>query len=114
MIQNRVGRIGLGGNKYVAVEAVRGEMGWSSFKERGAKAILNFKVRMDLMDNNRWVKKVEKWGGSIWSNCCGRVIREFDAGAVLGISMEGIDRGGLGKALMGVRERAMQEDDWRR
>ena len=52
MIQNRVGRIGLGGNKYVAVEAIRGEMGWSSFKERGAKAILNFKVRMD---NNRWI-----------------------------------------------------------
>ena len=53
VIQNRVGRIGLGGNKYIAVEAIKGEMGWRSFKERGVKAILNFKVRMELMDNNR-------------------------------------------------------------
>ena len=46
VIQNKVRRIGLGENKYVAVEAIRGEMGWSSFKERGAKVILNFKVRV--------------------------------------------------------------------
>ena len=53
VIQNRVGRIGLGGNKYVAVEEIRGEMGWSLFKEGGAKAILNFKIRIELMYNNR-------------------------------------------------------------
>ena len=86
-------------------------------KERGAKAMRNFNVRMELMDNNRWVKKVGKWErgrGSVWGKCCRRVIREYDAGGGLGISMEGVDRGGLGRALMGVRGRVMQEDDWRR
>ena len=52
--------------------------------------------------------------GSVWGKCCGRVIREYDVVIGLGISMEGIDRGGIERALMGVRGRVMQEDDWRR
>ena len=51
------------GSVVTGSEAIRGEMGWSSFKERGVKAILNFKVGMELMNNNRWVKTVGKWGG---------------------------------------------------
>ena len=67
VIQKRVGKIWLGRNKYVAGEAITGEMGWSSLKERGAKAILNIKVRMELMINSRWVKKVGYGGrGSVW------------------------------------------------
>ena len=49
---------------------IRGEMGWSSFKERGAKAMLNFKVRMD---NNRW----GNGRGSVWGKCCGKVIWKY-------------------------------------
>ena len=42
-IQNKVGRIGLGANYYVAVEGIRGEMGWSKFEERIDKGTLNYK-----------------------------------------------------------------------
>ena len=35
MIQNKVGRVALGENRHVCVEAVRGDMGWSTFIERG-------------------------------------------------------------------------------
>ena len=38
VIQNRVGRIAHGANRYVAVEALKGEMGWSRFRERIALA----------------------------------------------------------------------------
>ena len=31
VIQNRVGRLALGSNRMVGVEAIRGDMGWSSF-----------------------------------------------------------------------------------
>ena len=55
------------------MKAIRGEMGWSSSKEKGVKAILNFKVRMELIDNSRWMKK-GKWrrrsvrGQTLWES----------------------------------------------
>ena len=33
VIQNVVGRVALGSNRYVGIEAIRGEMGWSTFRE---------------------------------------------------------------------------------
>ena len=36
---NQGGEDRAGGNECVAVEAVTGEMGWCSFKERGAKTV---------------------------------------------------------------------------
>ena len=57
VIQNKVGRMALGANIYVGVEAVRGE------KLVGVclMAELNYKVRMERMSENRWVKKVFMW-----------------------------------------------------
>ena len=37
MVQNKAGRIALGANRYVAVEGIRGDMGWSTFREWIAK-----------------------------------------------------------------------------
>ena len=69
-----------GKNRYVAVKVIKGDMGWSSSRERGGKAILNFKVRLKLMGNSMWVKKVGQWWerGSVWGKCCRRVIREYN------------------------------------
>ena len=37
-IQNKVGRVTLGANRYAGGKAIRGDMGWSSFYERHMKA----------------------------------------------------------------------------
>ena len=52
--------------------------------------------------------------GYFWGKCCRRVIREYNAIIGLCISMEGVNRGRLGRTLMRVRGRMMQEEDWRR
>ena len=61
VLQNMTGRIALGANRYVAVEAIRGDMGWSTFRERLAKAVLRYRVRLQRMDGSKWAKKVYKW-----------------------------------------------------
>ena len=58
VFQNKVGRIALGANKYVAVEAIRGDVGWSTFEERIMKAVLRYKVRLEKMGNYSWKRKV--------------------------------------------------------
>ena len=37
VIQNKVGIVALGTNKYACVEAIRGDMGWGTFSERRMK-----------------------------------------------------------------------------
>ena len=59
-IQDKMGRVGLRANRYVAREAIRGEMGWSTFNERISKAKGKFKLRLEEMAENRWPKKVYK------------------------------------------------------
>ena len=47
--------------RYAAVEALRGDMGWSTFREKHMKATLKYKVRLERMEWNvkssRWEKK---------------------------------------------------------
>ncbi|KAG0717602.1 hypothetical protein GWK47_054088 [Chionoecetes opilio] len=59
--QNKAGRIALGANRYVAVEAIRGDMGWSTFRERIAKAGLRYRARLQRMDDSKWASKVWDW-----------------------------------------------------
>ena len=75
VVQNKVGRVALGANSFAAVEAIRGDMGWSSFSERCMKGSIMYKKRMD---ENRWVKKVcEKVGlKSRWLGMCKRVVKK--------------------------------------
>ena len=40
-VQNRAARRGLGANRHVATEALRGVMGWSTFQERINKTKIN-------------------------------------------------------------------------
>ena len=42
----------------VGTEAIRGDMGWSTFEERLSKGKLKYKVRLEKMDRHRWAKKV--------------------------------------------------------
>ena len=40
------------------MEAIRGDRGWSSFSERCMKGSIMYKMRIERMDQNRWVEKV--------------------------------------------------------
>ena len=80
VIKNVVGRVALGANKYVGVEAIRGDMRWSTFKEIVMKRIMNYKIRLERMPHERRAKKVYEWdaGKSRWGMQCKRVARECE------------------------------------
>ncbi|KAF2358610.1 hypothetical protein FHG87_010636 [Trinorchestia longiramus] len=61
VVQNRVGRLALSAPKWTAAEALRGDLGWSLLSERMVKAVLNYKVRIERMENKRWVKRIFEW-----------------------------------------------------
>ena len=53
-------------------------MGWSIFSERCMKGSINFKVRIERMHDDRWVKKVCEHVGerSKWLKTCKRAVRK--------------------------------------
>jgi hypothetical protein len=51
-------KIGLRANRFVAVEAIRGDMGWNTFEERMAKGRLSYRARLEMMDEVRYAKRV--------------------------------------------------------
>ena len=59
--QNKMARSGLGANKITAIETLRGEMGWSTFKERIEKAKINYRLRIEFSRNETWIKKIWNW-----------------------------------------------------
>ena len=70
--QNKVARMALNAPRYAAVEALRGDMGWSTFRERLKKSTLRYKVRLERMDDARLVRKIYMWNlhGSKWVKNC--------------------------------------------
>ena len=78
VIQNKVGRVALGANGYVGVEAVRGDMGWSTFSERSMKGNIMYKLRLERMSGAKWVRKVYNDIGieSKWLKSCKRIVRK--------------------------------------
>ena len=64
IVQNRAARRGLGANRHVATEALRGELGWSTFQERRDKTKINYRVRLEHMSDKRWAKKIFEWKGN--------------------------------------------------
>ena len=75
-IQNKVARISLNAPKYVANETLRGDMGWSTFKERNMKACLTYKWRLECMKENRSAKQAyndNNWN-SKWNKKCKKML----------------------------------------
>ena len=58
--KNRVARMALNAPRYASVEALRGNMGWSSFRKH-IKATLRYKIRLERMENTKIVRKVYLW-----------------------------------------------------
>lgn len=105
-VQNRVGRMALGANKYVGVEAIRGDMGWSTFAERSMKAVLMYKIRLERMNENRWAKKVHRWNNraSKWEKGCKRKVTQCGLRPLTQVALDGnvdswmiADERGVGK-----------------
>lgn len=71
-IQNKVARMALGAPRWAAVEALRGDMGWSTFRERRMKGVLRYKVRLERMSSERWARKVYMWNMRVskWEKKC--------------------------------------------
>ena len=55
IIQNRVVRMGMGADKMVGVEAIRGDMGWILSEERLFKR--KFIIRLEKMDGQKSITK---------------------------------------------------------
>ena len=56
--QNRVARMALNAPRYAAVEALRADMGLSTFRERHIKATLRYKVRLERLENTRIARNI--------------------------------------------------------
>ena len=74
--QNRIVRIAINAPRYAAVEALRGDMGCSTFRERHMKATLRYKVRLERMEDTRLARKVYLWNvmNSKWGKKCMKMI----------------------------------------
>ena len=61
---SRVPRMALNAPRYTAVEALRSDMGWSTFRKRLIKATLECKNRLERMDDEGIAKEVYLWNES--------------------------------------------------
>ena len=80
VVQNRIARLALGAPRWTAVEALRGDMGWSTFNERRMKAALRYKVRLERMNDERWARKMYLWNMRVskWNRKCHALVRKCD------------------------------------
>lgn len=88
LLQRKVGRMALGARKFVAVEALKGEMGWSLFQDRVNKAILNFKGRvlnsnnglageiMSFHINSTWHKNFKRLENKVYKTSFNSIFRQ--------------------------------------
>ncbi|KAF2353294.1 hypothetical protein FHG87_015949 [Trinorchestia longiramus] len=71
VLENRVVCLTLGTPKWTAVE-VRGGFRVESISERTVNAVLNYKVRIEEIENKSWVKQIFEWrvSESLWKKIC--------------------------------------------
>ena len=62
--QNRVTRMAGNASRYTAVGALRGDTGWSTFRERLVKTTRRYKIRLKGMDDEGIARKVYLWNES--------------------------------------------------
>ena len=62
--------------RYAATEALRGDMGWSTFRERHVKATIRYKIRLERMNDARLARKVYLWNesNSRWDKKCIKMV----------------------------------------
>lgn len=80
--QREVGRVALGCHGRVAVEAIQGDLGWSSFEAREASSKLAFEARLRHMGDQRWARRVFRYMGfkgtqTVWTARVHTLSRKF-------------------------------------
>ena len=70
----------LGANGYAAIEAIRSDMGWSTFSERCMKGSLMYKKKIERMEETMWVTKVCENIDQMskWSGMCKCIVKKCD------------------------------------
>ena len=78
VVQSKVGKVALGANGYAAVEAIRGDMSWSTFSERCMKVSIGYKIRIERIQEDICVKKVCEHVGiqSKWLKSCKDAVKK--------------------------------------
>ena len=115
MGQNRVARMALNAPRYTAIETLRGDMGWSTFRERLIKSTLRYKISLERIADERIARKVYLWNesGSKSRKRCMRMIERNGLHVVWGMRMAGrnqyerewiVTRGGRVEAEWDVRK----------
>ena len=59
--QREVGRLALGCHGRVAIEAIQGDVGWSSYEAREARSKIAYEGRLRLMNDNRWARRLFRY-----------------------------------------------------
>jgi len=113
--QNKVGRFALGANRYVGVEAIRGDLGWSTFEERHYKGVLAYKVRLERMDNERWVKQIFNTYNSVskWAKSCVRMINKCNLVRARIIDINGLEQPGWVTQTNNINSRNWSVKEWK-
>ena len=77
------------------MEAIRGDMGWSTFRERVMKAKMNYKIRVERMMEDRIARQIYEWNASKskWSMQCKKAVRECGLKAMNSIGIDMRDKG---------------------
>ena len=65
-----------------ALEALGGDLGWSTFREKLIKATLRYKIRLERMDDERIARKVWNESGSKWRKRCKKMTADWTASGV--------------------------------
>jgi hypothetical protein len=77
-IQNKVARLALGANSYVATEALRGEMGWSRYENRIANMKINYYSKLKNGVTGSWAEVIgQSADRSRWRNEIKRYMRGY-------------------------------------
>ncbi|KAH6926037.1 hypothetical protein HPB50_013032 [Hyalomma asiaticum] len=84
--QREVGRMALGCHGRVAIEAIQGDLGWSTFEARGARSKATYEGRLRLMDDERWPRRLFRYASltgtqTQWCRRLGNLKRKFGMSA---------------------------------
>lgn len=107
--QREVGRLALGCHGRVAVEAIQGDLGWSTFEAREATSKIAFEERLRVMNDERWARRLFRYMAfkgvrTQWCNRLYHLRRKF------GFTTSPIEVGPPHKITEKVRSRVKEEE----
>ncbi|KAH6935574.1 hypothetical protein HPB50_006826 [Hyalomma asiaticum] len=113
--QREVGRMALGCHGRVAIEAIQGDLGWSTFEAREARSKATYEGRLRLMDDERWPRRLFRYASltgtqTQWCRRLGNLKRKY------GMSAKPVVEDRMHKWAHAVKTQVCEEEteQWRR